>query len=162
MKDNNLAVLKLELRKLYDRYPAEFEYTISYIERMAVHEATRAPNPAPDLEDTTAARLNWVLPPVKIVRGKAARLSEVSLAMLLAEYRCREGSREDFIDQMRACAFSNGYSWGRINVEDHLKAAEKREKGDASFASHVVALTSVFRKMNEARRQGASNRFGPP
>jgi hypothetical protein len=153
MKDD-LALLKLELRKLYDRYPTEFEYIIRYIERMAAHDAPRLPDPAHASEAASiAARLNWVLPPVKIVRGKPMRLNDITLATLLAEYRCREGSRAAFISDMSACAFTNGYSWGRINIEDHLKAAEKKEKGDANFASHVATLTSVVRKMNEARRQ---------
>ena len=72
---------------------------------------------------------------------KPAKLEDRSLAVLLAEYRCRDGSREDFIDQTQRRLFSNGYSFGRINVEEHLKAAEKREKSDADFAELVESFT---------------------
>jgi hypothetical protein len=111
---------------------------------MAVAEATMGPGPNGLVFERTADYLNWVLPPVKIVRGKPAKLGYFALADLLSDYRCRDGSREDFIDEAQGRLWSNGYTSGYINIEEHLKAAEKTEKSDADFADLVERLTKAW------------------
>ena len=137
------AALRLELRKLYDDSPEAFEQIIEQLQGMAVADATMGPDPnGIGPFEGTAAYLDWVLPPIKIVRGKPAKLEDRGLALLLSEYRCRDGSREDFIDEAQRRRWSNGYTMGYVNIEEHLKAAEKREKCDADFAELVERFTA--------------------
>jgi hypothetical protein len=136
------ASLRLKLRRLYDDSPKAFEDIIGQLQRMAVVYAGRDSGYMP--KDKVASCPVWVLPPVKIVRGKPAKLSDGHLARLLAEYKLRDGTREDFIYQTQRRQFGNGYSYGRINVEEHLKSAEKREKSDADFAQCVALFMEMF------------------
>jgi hypothetical protein len=145
MKDD-LAELKIKLRKLYNRYPAEFEQIVEQLERMAIAAATLPPDPDNDfLPDETAARLNWVLPPIDFVRGKPAKVWYGALIGLLVDYRYARAngvSREEFLHQTAEGRWlSNSYSSFRLTNADtvagYLKMAEKKAKGDADFATLV-------------------------
>ena len=69
------AALRLELRKLYDDSPEAFEQIIEQLQGMAVADATMGPDPnGIGPFEGTAAYLDWVLPPIKIVRGKLRSL----------------------------------------------------------------------------------------
>jgi hypothetical protein len=134
------ATLGLKLRQLYDDSPEAFEDIIGQLLKMASADATLGPGDIP--MEGVADYLNWVLPPVKIVRGKPVKLDDLSLALLLSRYRCRDGGREEFIDEEQGRLWGNGYTLGTVNIEEHLKAAEKREKSDAVFAEIVASFTS--------------------
>jgi hypothetical protein len=163
MKDKlDKATLRLELRKLYDDSPEEFERIVKQLQVMAVANAINGPiftDPNGIPMERTADYLNLVLPSVKIVRGKPVKLGDVSQACLLVKYRSRDGSREDFLDQASGLSFSNGYWTGKISVEDHLKAAEKKEKCDPDFAAFVSKLWDICVAVQHLRE---SNRLGPP
>lgn len=81
-------------------------------------------------------------------------MSARSLARLVAEYRCRprRETRAEFlarqVGQMNYEPYSN-FSWKNVEgVEWHLKAGEKRAKGDPEFARLVNRTALVLRGAN--------------
>jgi hypothetical protein len=151
---DNFGALKIELRKLYERHPKEFERVLEEI------DALRHSYPLGDDDpffskhfSETAARIDWVLPPIDFVRGKPSKVSWISLARLLIEYRYWQAhgvSRDTFCADMAETQFelSNGYRITRLvsegNVADYLKAAEKKERADRDFASLVNTMVKYL------------------
>jgi hypothetical protein len=110
-----------------------------------------------DPPSAVAARIDWVLPRIDFVRGKAAKADTTSLACLLIYYRSERAhgvSREEFLHQTaQAAHVTNGYSRTQLATEgtvaEYLKAAERRARNDASFARLVKDnLKSLLRRDN--------------
>jgi hypothetical protein len=117
-------------RKLYDWSPDQFTFWV---------------------ETFQACGKDWLdeLPPLEEVRGKPSKVSTHTLAQLVAEYRCRPGSRIKFLEGQvgqRNCEPYSNFSWKSAEtVERYLKAGEKRAKTDSEFARLVNRITMMLR-----------------
>ena len=140
MRDENFwadrRAVKIELRKLYDRYPKAFEDSVRSLQTYFVFCQTFG-----------LSEEKWrevILPPADLVRGKPT-IPEWIFAMLLTQYRVRPPgeTREDFIERMvkDGLTFNGAYTateWTNSStVAAHLKAAEKMEKDKPDFAAGV-------------------------
>jgi hypothetical protein len=124
----DLYVCKRELRRLYDRYPAAFEWMVMQFLR--------------------AGEKHWhgQLLPMEAVNGKPVQVNEETLAMLLADYRIKKAAgvkRRNFLERLadHGCSYGNAYFQSRWNetttINSHLKRAEKLAKIDP-FSDRVA------------------------
>jgi hypothetical protein len=120
----DLLLCKRQLRKLYDRYPAAFEYMIARFLRFPDHWRDQ-------------------LPPFEGSGTKPQQVTRHTLVLLLADYRNRQGSREEFKEALAqsGCPYGNPYFTGEWRnadtIENHLKAAEALAKKDPDFEADV-------------------------
>ena len=141
-----LLAFAAKLRKLYDDHPKEFEIYVALFQMSG-----------------KSWREN--LPPLGGVRGKPRKISEETLAQLLAEYRNRQSrgeSRGQFLEGQVERRLFEAYSatqWQTLEaVEWHLKQAEKKFKREPDFANSVNSWEKFFTG-NEIITQQLMQRF---
>jgi hypothetical protein len=124
-QDPNVIQVKRVLRKLYDKYPVAFEWFIDVLRRSG--ESWRRQ-----------------LPPMETGNGdKPLQVNRELLAILLADYRNRQGSRESFLDDLAdgGCRYGNPYFVGKWKtagaIREHLKRAEQLADEDPAFNAEV-------------------------
>jgi hypothetical protein len=123
--DPGVIQVKRGLRKIYDEHPVAFEWFVSVLQRSG--ELWRSQ-----------------LPPMEKGKGdKPLQVNRELLALLLADYRNRKGTREQFLEDLAqdGCRYGNPYfldEWKSGEaIANHLKRAEKIAKADPDFEAEV-------------------------
>jgi hypothetical protein len=123
--DPDVIQVKRALRKLYDKYPVAFEWFIGVLQRSG--ESWRRQLPLME----------------KGNGDKPLQVNRELLAILLADYRNRQGSRESFLGDLAegGCRYGNPYFIGKWKtagaIREHLERAEKLAAEDPDFNAFV-------------------------
>jgi hypothetical protein len=122
----DVILVRRELRRLLEQYPEAFAFHMYCVQR--------------SIGDSW--RLQF--PPREGEGDKPLQVDRQMLAMLLADYRNRTGTRDEFLKDLAGKACCNPYSAGKWQsadaIKEHLKDARKLARTDLDFEAEVEAL----------------------